>query len=104
MREFSLRSLTLAWLSILAGCASLYVAEEPATLPLLCTSAETPWAGMDGGGEDATPSASDPVLHVATYNIHSGMGQWLKAAWLSQATVRKHLDGIAEAIAAVAPE
>jgi endonuclease/exonuclease/phosphatase family metal-dependent hydrolase len=69
-----------------------------------CPGTAAPWILAAGEGADvaiAEPTA--PILRAVTYNIHSGMGQW-RGLWRSRSTVQRHLDGIADTLAASSTE
>jgi len=86
-----------------AACSNLKEPSGPG-ITSACVSAPAPWIGLDTAPApmDTSLGAAEPVLRAVTYNIHSGMGQW-KGLWRSRATVQRHLDGIADAIAGTAP-
>lgn len=74
-------------------------------VPASCIADAAPWILGDTPGVSATAEAAlnaAPALRAVTYNIHSGLGPE-RAFRKSRASVERHLNGIADAIAR-APE
>ncbi len=98
MRKLLLLSVFLAFVA----CSSLDGTGGHRSAVPACATMSAPWVGLEPTlasiDAEISDNAAGPLLRAVTYNIHSGMGQWWKAAWLSRATVERHLDGIAAAI------